>query len=300
MKLKDNITNGSDIFFRILIRILILAGLFFGAQTSYAEQSQEEMRVKFIEMMKKSMQNPEVRKQVGGTIIMKLAFQFRRIQKHCKDDIYIFCKDKQDMQQPGCILQNREHVSNKCERLLAQEFGGKPTKYGFAHLGFTFPPGSITFKSIHDNSIIQIITKAPSFFKGAAFKPGPFMFNGGAIRPTEFDKPITIDGVTYKPPYIGLTIEGHIRAGTPIHDAHFDGITFKGGEPVEFYKGQIISGVILNNIVIDGKTYEALTHISFHYFTKPLAVSVSTPYKEWKNRPNIRQLMEEYLKQRGK
>jgi len=272
---------------------MIIIGFFFGAQLSYAEQPQSEM-------VKMLMQNRNLMNQVGSTIVMKLALQLRNIQDHCKDDIYTFCKDKKDFQQPGCILQNRDNVSHKCERLLSQEFGEKPALQSFTHLGFVFPIGSIVYRSIHDNSIFQVITTAPSFFKGATFKPGRFLFNAGVIRPTEFDKPITIDGVAYKPPFIQLTIKGHIEAGVPVDDARFDGIMFKGGEPVEFNNGQIVSGVILNDTVIGGKTYEALTFINFHYFTKPLAVSASTPYDEWKNRPTLDQLLEEELTQKGK
>lgn len=40
--------------------------------------------------------------------------------------------------------------------------------------------------------------------------------------------------------------------------------------------------------------------INFELFTRPLAVSASTSYDEWKNRPTLDQLLEEYLKQKGK
>lgn len=246
-----------------------------------------------------SLKETSLAVQVLTTIAMKKAFQLRRIQMVCKQDITLFCEDLPSLQMPACILDNRNIVSSNCKKMLAEEFGEEPTTHSFTYLGFTFPKGSTVFKSVQDGNIRQIITNESSTFKGATFKPGRFIFNGG-IRPTEFDKVITIDGVIYKPPFIALTQKGHILAGTPIHDTRYDGMMFKGGEPIEFNTGQIVSGVILNDTVIDGKTYEALTHINFHYFTKPLTVSGYTPYKEWKNRPDFGQLMQEYLKRSGK
>ncbi|MDQ6967771.1 MAG: hypothetical protein Q9M14_03705 [Mariprofundaceae bacterium] len=270
---------------------LIYTGTFDGEEITIQKNKVEPEKVP-------SLKETPLAAQVLTTILMKKAFQIRRMKMVCKQDISLFCEDSADSQMPACILDNRNIVSLNCKKMLAEEFGEEPTKHSFTHLGFTFPAGSIVFRSVHDSSISQIIAKGSSAFKGATFKPGRFMFNGG-IRPTEFNKRITIDGVIYKPPFIALTPQGQIQAGTPIHDVSFNGIMFKGGEPVELNNGQIVSGVILNDTVIDGKTYEALTHINFHYFTKPLAVSGYTPYEEWKNRPNFGQLMQEYLKRSG-
>jgi len=234
--------------------------------------------------------------QVLTTIAMKKAFQLRRVQSTCKNDLEKFCSKIPASDKVMCLQDNQAQTSDSCKKILVQEFGEEPTITSFHHLGFTFPPGTKIYRNIQGH-IFQLFTTSESTYRGVKFKSGRFVFTGGEIQPPEFTG-FLIDGdVLYKGPRITLMEDGKVKAGFLAENTRFGSIMYKGNEPIAFNNNRVIHGVILNDTIINEVKYEAGTQIFFNYFTKEQSVSsFSTPKKRAEMR-DMEHQMKEYLKQ---
>lgn len=211
---------------------------------------------------KGSPERATVAEQVNATIAMKKAFQLRRVKPVCGKDLNQYCQNVTDANKVTCLQNNQGRLSERCEQLLQQEVGTKPTTEIIEYQGVKIPVGSTLFMN-RNGGIRQAWTTKAFLYKNISFEAGKIYFGNEIVFPRFTDLQI-INGVVYRPPSISFFPSGKIRGGILYEDTEIKGRIYKADTGIQFYgSGKVEYGVIKQDYAINGKLYSAGRSMKF-------------------------------------